>query len=453
MRRAATVGALTLLLASFLPAAPAWAETIREMQWYLGPVEATQAQRITRGDGVVVAVVDSGVDAGHPDLAGSVLPGASFLGSRSQDGQTDPDGHGTKMAGVIAARGGGQNNALGIAPRAKILPVAIPAEGNTAESIAEPVRWAVDHGAQVMNLSIGRPSGAPLPAGEAEAIAYALASDVVVVVSAGNSATLPTGNALAKLPGVLSVSGTGRSGNLWTGSVQGTYVNISAPGQDIVNVGARNIHTTGYATGSGTSEAAAIVSGVAALVRARYPRLDAANVVNRLVRSAVDKGAPARDPQFGFGVVDANRALTTNVPTVTGNPLGVAASASPERSGAPAIVPGGEAQNQPSSPLGLIAVLGGGLLLGVILLILLIVLLTRSRRPRPAPAVPYSGQPPPGYPPSYRPPPGYPPPPQGYPGQPPYGQPPPQGYPQPPPYRQPPPPYGEPPYGQPPQAR
>jgi type VII secretion-associated serine protease mycosin len=461
MRRAATVVALALFAVGVMPAAPARAETIREMQWYLGAVNATQAQRVTRGDGVVVAVIDSGVDAGHPDLAGSVLPGASFGGSTSPDGRTDPDGHGTKMAGVIAARGGGQNNALGIAPRARILPVAIPANGTSTESIAEPIRWAVDHGAKVINLSLGREAGTPLPAGEAEAIGYAQAKDVIVVVAAGNAQQLSTGNELAKVPGVLAVSGTSRSDRFWSGSVQGTYVNLSAPADDVVNVGARNIHSTGYSTGSGTSESAAIVSGVAALVRARYPQLDAANVINRLILTAADKGAPGRDAQFGFGLVDANRAVTANVPPVTGNPLGVTPTGGPVTgpSTARSTAPGGIAvgRGSSSSALGTLAVVAGVLVIGVFLVILLIVLLTRSRRPKPAPvgvAPQYGTAPPPGYPPAYRPPPpGYPPPPQGYPAQPPYGQPPPPGYPAPPPYRQPPPPYGQPPYGQPPQAR
>src|SRR5258705_3264553 len=103
------------------------AETVREAQWYLDAVHVTQAQSVSRGQGVIVAVIDSGVDAGHPDLAGAVLPGMSFGAPGSQAGRTDPDGHGTKMAGIIAARGGGPNNALGIAPAASILPIAVTA--------------------------------------------------------------------------------------------------------------------------------------------------------------------------------------------------------------------------------------------------------------------------------------------------------------------------------------
>jgi membrane-anchored mycosin MYCP len=132
---------------------------------------------------------------------------------------------------------------------------------------------------------------------------------------------LPTGNALAMVPGVVAVSGTAKSGGFWSGSVQAPYVALAAPAEDVVNVGARNIHNTGYSSGSGTSESAAIVSGVAALIRAEFPALDANNVINRLIRTSVDEGAPGRDEQYGFGVVDARRAVTADVPATTSNPL------------------------------------------------------------------------------------------------------------------------------------
>jgi hypothetical protein len=139
------------------------AETLREAQWFLDAVHAPDAQGITKGAGVTVALIDSGVDATHPDLSGAVLPGVSF-DSPSQAGRTDPDGHGTRMAGLIAARGGSVDKALGIAPAASILPIAIPATGQIG-SLAEPVKYAVDHGAKVINLSIGRPPGRAVAGG------------------------------------------------------------------------------------------------------------------------------------------------------------------------------------------------------------------------------------------------------------------------------------------------
>jgi type VII secretion-associated serine protease mycosin len=455
------------------PPAPAAADTVRQMQqWYLDAVKVLPAQNVTKGDGVVVAVIDSGVDAGHPDLAGAVLPGVSFGGSTSVGGRTDPEGHGTKMAGIIAARGGGEMHALGIAPRAKILPIAEPVE---LDSLAAPIRWAVDHGARVINLSIGRQG--PSPADEQAAIAYALGKDVVVVASAGNAEQLGDDLASpASVSGVVAVSGVARSGEFWEGSARGRRVAIAAPADNIVNAGARNVHKTGYAGGGATSEAAAIVSGVAALIRSRYPKLNAANVVNRLLRTATDRGDPGRDELYGFGVVDAQRAVTASVPEVAANPLGA------PRAGASAGAadPGGQARPSGSGdgqPLGspwarLALVLGIGLLFVLVLVFVIVRVARRPARAKPAvvgphpypngppayPSHPPSGHPP-GYPPpppGHRPPPGYPvapgqppsypdyPPPQAGPGPagyPPQAGPRPPGYPPPPPQGSP----GEPP--------
>jgi subtilisin family serine protease len=345
-----------------------------------------------------------------------VLPGQSFDGADSRGGRTDPQGHGTKMAGVIAARGGGENKALGIAPRARILPVAVPTGGQTG-SIGEAIRWAVDHDAKVINLSLGRPGDEPLLPGEAEALRYAMGKDVVVVVDAGNVRQLPTGNALAMVPGVVAVSGTARSGGFWSGSVQAPYVALAAPAEDVVNVGARNIHNTGYSSGSGTSESAAIVSGVAALIRAEFPDLDANNVINRLIRTSVDEGAPGRDRQYGFGVVDAQRAVTADVPPTTSNPLGSSATPTPGGAGS------GSATDDDAAAGRLLTLVGVGLavLVGLVILVVVIVLIARAGRRRPPTAAPSRG---PAGPPQYQ--------------QPPYQQPP---YQQPPAYQPQPPPY------------
>jgi len=424
-----------------LPAAPARADTIRELQWHLDAVKAPQAQAVSSGDGVVVAVVDTGVDADHPDLAGAVLPGRSFV--PDPDAHLDPVGHGTAMAGLIAARGGGPNNALGIAPGAQILPVKI-ADG-TRQSSAEPIRWAVDNGADIINLSFGRDQVGTNPADEADAVAYALAHDVVVVSSAGNTDNVSVGNAFAAMPGVIGVGGVARSGQHFTGSSTGAFVAVSAPAEDVASTFPRAVANSGYAKASGSSDAAAIVSGIAALIRSEYPEMDAANVVNRILQSAVDQGAPGRDPEFGFGSVDAERALTLEIPTVDENPLGVAAPAGPGQPGSPDFGSGDEGGL--AGALVLIGLLFGGLLC-VGLVILIIVLVRRSGRRRGPPTYggggPPQGYPPPQHqspqyqspqyqPPSHQPTQGYPPqyPAQGYPppqnpppAPPPYGQPP-----------------------------
>jgi len=367
-----------------MSATSASAETVSEMQWYLRALHVAEAQRITRGDGIIVAVIDSGVDASHPDLAGAVLPGVTSNNGTIESGQNDWQGHGTKMAGVIAARGGGPNKALGIAPGARILPIAIP---NDSGSIAEPLRYAVDHGAQVVNVSLGRPREERLSAAELSAFAYAQTKNVVVVTSSGNLKSLPTGNCMAEVPGVVTVSGTSRDGSFWRGSVQGSFVALSAPAEDIVNVGARKFHSTGYSGGTGTSESSAIVAGIAALIRARYRELDAANVINRLVTSAADQGSPGRDSLYGFGTVDAHRALTVDVPSVASNPLGaVTAADSPTSKTSTSPVGQEPAEEQFGTPaVRLAIVIGIGItivLVGAGLLLALVLVIAHLAKPR-----------------------------------------------------------------------
>ena len=132
------------------------AQTIEEQQWHLAALNVPAAHATTRGDGVVVAVVDSGVDDTRPDLAGALLPGTGFGSASGTDGTEDNDGHGTAMATLIAGRAV-DGGALGVAPGAMILPVSVGADGDkfTTASVAEGVTWAVDHGAHVINLSLG----------------------------------------------------------------------------------------------------------------------------------------------------------------------------------------------------------------------------------------------------------------------------------------------------------
>jgi subtilisin family serine protease len=144
-----------------------------------------------------------------------------------------------------------------------------------------------------------------------------------VVAGAGNvDGTGPVVAGLATLPGVLTVAGTDRRGAAWSGSASGPEVGIAAPAVRIVGAVPTAVDSSGHVLGTGTSHATAIVSGTAALVRSRFPNMDAANVVNRLIRTARDLGPAGRDPQFGFGLVQPYRAVTADVGTVTANPLG-----------------------------------------------------------------------------------------------------------------------------------
>lgn len=297
--------AVALLLGLAPSASPSTGpDPIRQNQWYLRYLQMDQVHQITRGAGVIVGLVDTGVDA-HPDLAGSVLPGTDF-GPLKSDGRKDVFGHGTKMAGLIAGHG----HILGIAPEAKILPVK-PEFANDNGGVVDseaPIRWAVDHGARVISLSIG--DDAPNPAW-GRAIQYALGKDVVVVAAVNNKGqgTKPSGLAMA--PGVVVVSGSDEQGSFDPISLSGDVVTVAAPSRDCwtTRIGGE------YGGGSGTSNSTAITAGIVALIRARYPDLDGPGVVARLTATADDRGDPGRDPLYGFGVVNPLRALTAMLPS------------------------------------------------------------------------------------------------------------------------------------------
>ncbi|GAA2676646.1 type VII secretion-associated serine protease mycosin [Actinoplanes palleronii] len=403
----------------------AHADTVADYQkWYFDALKITSAHKTSQGAGVVVAVVDSGVDATHPDLRGQVLSGHSTTSEGAADGRRDLDrdqGHGTAMAGVIAGRGGGSQHVLGIAPKAKILPVSV-SERYDPRQVADGIRWAADHGADVINVSMG---GTDSTDSQVSAIQYAQSKNVVVVAASGNTdegfRTVPRP---ANIPGVIAVAGIEKSGNAWDGATTGPEVVLAAPSVQVISAAPGGLTSNGYRVGDGTSEASAIVSGVAALIRAKYPDLDAANVVNRLIRTADDRGASGRDAEYGFGVVDPVAALTADVPSVKANPLvGSTSAAAPAGPGATTGEEKGDSDPDVAFSVGdpKAAVLQGGLCLAVVVLIGWL-LVARSRRNRRRAAALRSAYPP-GYPSA---PPGYP---QGAPPQPGYYPPAQPGYP------------------------
>src|SRR5690606_25976228 len=161
----------------------------------------------------------------------------------------------------------------------------------------------------------------PLAGEHLEAVECALSKDVVIIAGAGNtSAGHRTVQAPANIPGVIAVTGLDQRGDLWSGSAQGPEAVISAPAEEIVSADIPTTPRSRYSLGDGTSDATAIVSGAAPLIRSQYPNLDAANVINRIIRTADDAVPPGRDPQYGFGKIYALRALTASVPEVTTNP-------------------------------------------------------------------------------------------------------------------------------------
>lgn len=292
-------------------------DAVRKDEFALKTLNVAGAWAYANGSGITVAVIDSGVDAHHVDLDGQVLPGLDLVDPKG-DGDSDLVGHGTTVSAIIAGKAD-NDGVIGIAPRAKILPVRVLDQENRYDDamiVAKGVRWAVDHGAQVINLSLG---GTGSSAALAAALDYAFAKDVVVVACTGNLSASPSAGVWypAREPGVIAVAGMEHDGDkIWSGSITGKETVVTAPSSRMV--GAR---PSGYWQVQGTSFAAPMVSATAALIRSRWPTMPAGEVINRIVKTAKDRGAPGRDPVYGYGMVDPTAALTAEVPPVLDNPL------------------------------------------------------------------------------------------------------------------------------------
>ncbi|WP_431922869.1 S8 family serine peptidase [Micromonospora wenchangensis] len=331
------------------------ATRIRRDQWHLRYLKTAEAQSISQGEGVVVALPDTGVSP-HPDLASNLLPGIDLTAGEG-NGQQDQNGHGTGMAGLIAAHGKGHEGALGIAPKSRILPINVSPQGESnADLMAAGIEFATKHGAQIVCISSGGPTNDHLRA----AVRTALQADVVIIAAAGNT---PDDSGVlypAADKGVLAVGGIGQDGAHAPTSVSGPEVDVVAPAVDIYSTSINGR----YRKGTGTSDATAIVAGAAALVRSKYPYLPAAEVVHRLTATAVDKGPPGRDDEYGYGVIDLVAALTADVP-----PLGFEGATATPPSGATsaAAQPAGADGDGGSTvrgwvTLGVIVAAGGGFL-------------------------------------------------------------------------------------------
>jgi type VII secretion-associated serine protease mycosin len=305
------VGAFAVAAMS-LPPMPAFADSIRDRQWYLQSLDISRAHAITEGSGVVVAVIDTGTHP-HPDIRRNLIAGIDETANGSGNGQTDVVGHGTGMASLIAAHGRSSNSGvLGIAPAAKIMPVRVTRTGNNivADEMARGIGWATSRHARVINVSAG--AG---PADELEqAVSTAIADDIVVIAAVGNTSNGVIIDYPAALDGVLAVGATGRDGEHASVSIKSAKIQLCAPGVDITTARPGG----GYSTASGTSDATAIVSGAVALVRAKFPRLSGPEVVHRLAATADDNGPPGRDDECGFGRLNIVKALTADVPPLAG---------------------------------------------------------------------------------------------------------------------------------------
>ena len=330
----AVAASVLLTAATPLPEEPEEPATpfdpVRAAEYWLDGAGIYEAWETTRGKGVTIAIIDTGIGRVPDSFAGAVVGGTDVSGVGTPDGRTplgvvDGD-HGTWVASLAAARALPDGTGMiGVAPEANLLSVSVGFGASAAvpfvDQIAEGVVWAVDNGADVINLSFTTNTLDWHPSWD-DAFLYAFENDVVVVVAAGNreSGTAVVG-APATIPGVLTVGGVDQTGVASdSASTQGITIGISAPSEGLLGISPDGT----LRSWNGTSGAAPIVAGVAALVRAAHPDLDAANVINRIIKTAtsVPGAARPRDPLYGYGLLDAAAAVSASVPTVDKNPMG-----------------------------------------------------------------------------------------------------------------------------------
>lgn len=278
-------------------------------EWHLGMIGAAAAWDRSKGAGVTIAILDSGVDATHPDLASRMVAGWNQFDNNADT--ADVYGHGTQVAGAAAAS---LDNGIGVASvagMAKIMPVRISDSTGYAywSTIAAGLRWAADHGARVANISYSAAGSSSVQS----AASYMKGKGGLVFVSAGNTGA---NDATAPTTTLIPVAATDSADARASWSTYGNLVALSAPGV--------SIYTTtrggGYAAVSGTSFASPISAGVAALVMAAQPGFSAVQVENLLFSTAVDLGAAGRDPYFGYGRVSADAAVQAALGAATPMP-------------------------------------------------------------------------------------------------------------------------------------
>ena len=377
---------------------------IQAQEWWLTSLHVTQAWQTTEGAGITVAVLGTGVAAGHPDLAGAVLTGPDYTGSGRTASGPFWGIDGTEVAGVIAGHGhgtGGEAGILGIAPAAKILSIRVSLEYNDPlnsdqavarrlpAAIAEGITYAVDHGARVIDLPLdpgtagltgqGDPAAAGGSQAERTAVAYALGKNVVLVAPAGDDGLGPAlVNYPAAYPGVIAVGAVARDGQLAPFSSRHSYVSLTAPGVDLMAAAPPD----DYARISSTSTSSGIVAGVAALILSRYPNLTVAQVTQALRGTAGGTTTDRADAAgAGRGTVDAARAVE--------EAAAITSAGQPSQPTRPSARPHEPARLSTTAHRASASALAGSLVryvvagLGVLIVLLVVLILVmRSRRER-----------------------------------------------------------------------
>ncbi|MBP2378139.1 subtilisin family serine protease [Microbacterium phyllosphaerae] len=330
---AATVVASVLLLGAAATPPPVPddpADPVRASEYWLDGAGIRDAWQTTRGDGVTIAVIDTGIGKVPGVFDEAVIGGTDVSGTGTPDGRTPVgaiDGnHGSWVASLAAGRGAADGKGMiGVAPEADLLSISVGFGAAAAvpftDQVAKAMHWAVDHGADIINLSFTT-NTLDWDKSWDDAFLYAFDHDVVVVVAAGNrgSGTNIIG-APATIPGVLTVGGVDQTGTASVeASTQGITIGIAAPSEGLIGVSADGK----VASWSGTSGAAPIVAGIAALIRSAHPDLDAANVINRIIKTAIPVPGTTKlpDPLYGYGLVDADAAVSADVAKVDENPMG-----------------------------------------------------------------------------------------------------------------------------------
>lgn len=330
-----------ILHATLTPNDPYYAS----QQWNLPHINAPAAWDLTTGAAsLTIAIIDTGVDLGHPDLSGKLVAGYDFANNDSDP--QDDQGHGSHVAGIAAAATNNGVGVAGVAWGARLMPVKVldsSGSGYTS-AIAQGITWAVDHGARILNLSLGGPNYSSTLA---DAVAYAYTHNVLVIAAAGNEYL--EGNPTsypAAYPNVLAVAATTDQDSHASYSNTGFYVDISAPGGDPTSSSDTNprhwIYSTywrgsglSYAGSAGTSMAAPHVAGLAALIWSLHPDWTNDQVQQAITATAVDLGAPGRDDVFGYGRINAYAAVLYNPQTPTAT-----ATSMPTFTPSPTLTPG-----------------------------------------------------------------------------------------------------------------